>query len=132
MADTVTSNMQDLGDKIVVHITSISDGTGESAVVKVDRSALSLADIAKLNLQEIRWNTQGFASVRLYWDHTADDTIMVLSGNGYEYFEHTLIDPNTSADAVTGAIGDVLLTTNAAVSGATYDITMTFAPLFQR
>lgn len=127
MVDTVTSSLYDGGTEIIVHITNISDGTGESSVVKVDRSALANGSvIKKLNLQEIRWNIQGFTSVRLYWDHTADNTIMVLSGNGYEYFKHALVDPNTSADVVTAAIGDVLLTTAGAIAGATYDITMTF------
>lgn len=130
MADAVTTQtyQSDDGDTITVHLTNLSDGTGESLVTKVDRSALKNgASIKKLNLREIRWSIQGFSSVQLYWNHTADDTIMMLgTGSGYDFFPKGLSDPNTSADTVTAAIGDVLLTTAGAISGATYDITATF------
>ncbi len=114
---------------VTVHLTNISDATGESAVLKVDRSALATATkktIQNLALQSARWNIQGFTSVRILWDHTTDDVAMLLSGSGYEEFPFGKPDPNTSADAVSAAIGDVLLTTAGAVSGATYDITLTF------
>jgi hypothetical protein len=84
----------------------------------------------KLNVMSIRWAVQGFTSVRLYWDHTADDTIAVLSANGYDNYEvhGGLRDPNTSGDTVTGAIGDIILTSAGPVAGATYDITLECEP----
>ena len=133
MADTVTTNTLVSGVKskrIIVHLTGISDSTGESNVVKVDRSALSIpgteATPTKLHIASIRWNTQGFSYIKLAWDHTADDTICLLNYNGYENYETYggLKDPNTSGDAVTGAIGDIILTSVGAASGATYDITL--------
>jgi hypothetical protein len=133
MADTVTSNTMMSGvrtKRAIVHLTGISDGTGESAVVKVDRSTLLIPGIdaapTKLHIASIRWNIQGFSYIKLSWDHTADDTICLLSLNGYENYETYggLKDPNTSVDAVTGAIGDILLTSVGAASGATYDITL--------
>jgi hypothetical protein len=127
MADAVTTHLYDGGNEIEIHITNISDGTGESLITKVDRSALKRGDfIKKLNLREIRWNIQGFTSVRFYWNHTADDNIVVLANSGYDYFDHGIIDPNTSGDVVTGAIGDILLSTAGALSGATYDIKAIF------
>jgi hypothetical protein len=132
MADTVTSRVvfsNTNSRKYIVHLTGISDGTGESAVVKVDRSALTNgAGQApdKIKIASIRWNIQGYSYIKLSWDHTADDTAMVLSGNGYDNFESygCLVDPNTSGDTVTGAIGDLLLTSVGAASGASYDVTI--------
>lgn len=136
MADTVSTNTIINGaasggsKRAIVHLTGISDGTGETNVVKVDRSAMILPGTAiaptKLHVASIRWNIQGFQYIKLVWDHTADDTISLLSGNGYENYETYggLRDPNTSNDAVTGAIGDIILTSIGAANGATYDITL--------
>lgn len=131
MADAVTTNVvSDSDTRYAVHLTNISDGTGESAVVKVDKSALTAEDAAEpasLDIEEVRWNIQGFTSVRLLWDHTTDDVALVLTGNGYEDFrgqpsnvaKKGLADPRSA-----GGTGDILLTTAGAVSGATYDITL--------
>ena len=131
MADTVTNQSKpSLSDpnRYVAHLTGISDGTGESNVVKVDRSTLLLNGVAptKINIASCRWNTQGFSYIKLSWDHTADDTAMVLTGNGYDNQVEfgSLRDPNTSADTVTAAIGDLLLTSVGAAAGASYDITI--------
>ena len=128
MADTVDTQVRFDGlNRYSVRIQNRSDGTGESGVVKVDKSTLTGPIVGtepgRLALEEIRWAVQGFVSVRLDWDHTTDDELITLSGNGYESFRETgkVVDPNS-----TGGTGDVLLTTNGAVSGATYDITMTF------
>lgn len=126
MADAVTTNViaQD-ETHYVVHLTNISDGTGESGVVKVDKSALTSrvgAEPAALDIEQIRWAIQGFTSVRLLWDHTTDDVAMVLCGSGYDDFRNcggALKDPRSS-----GTTGDILLTTNGGSSGASYDITI--------
>lgn len=134
MADTVTNAGKPSlsnASRYVVHLTGISDGTGESNVVKIDRSALTLpnsssAAPSRISIVSARWNMQGFSYIKLAWDHTADDTIMVLNGSGYDNFEDygNLVDPNTSGDAITGAIGDVLLTSIGGAAGSTYDITL--------
>lgn len=126
MADTVDSLVEFSGDRIyIVRLTNVSDGTGESAVVKVDKSGLTNSkgtEPGKLIIREIQWTMQGFTSVRLFWDHTTDDEIAVLSGNGYRDYRDSggLTDP-----ASTGGTGDILLTTAGAASGATYDIRLT-------
>lgn len=123
MADSVDSLVvQSGGKRHIVRLTNISDGTGESAVVKVDLSTLVKSDGSvptRTSVEEIFWNIQGFTSVRLYWDHTTDDEIAVLSGSGYLDMNGFggLKDP-----ASTGGTGDILLTTAGAVSGATYTI----------
>ena len=125
MADAVTTNVIFPGwRKYAVQLTCVSDATGEADVVKVDISSL-------LNLQgnectytaieEISWDVQGFSSVKLSWDHTADDTAMVMSGRGAISYAHLgyLFDPRSD-----GGTGDLLLTSTGAVAGATYDITV--------
>lgn len=128
MADTVdTLVIFNQAPSYVARFTNISDGTGEAAVIKVDKSTLVgllKAEPAKLCIKEVQWSIQGFTSVRILWDHTTDDEACVLAaGNGY--FNYTLggnaglVDPGS-----TGGTGDVLITTAGAVSGATYDITL--------
>lgn len=126
MADTVNSNVIFAGTRRrVVQLTNISDGTGESDVVKVDVSTLTGPDGSaptSVTIEEVTWSIQGFTSVRLEFDATTDDEAMVLgAGNGYASFVNMggLKDPKS-----TGTTGDLLLTTAGAVSGATYDITL--------
>lgn len=124
MADTVTTAVLANGPRqYAVRLTNISDGTGESNVIKVDLSTLQLANgnaPTYSGVKEIQWAVQGFTSVRLSWDRTTDVQIDLLAGNGYR--DYATIGP--LVDNGTGGTGDVLLTTAGAVSGATYDITL--------
>lgn len=132
MADTVTSPTAFDGKRRkTIRLTSISDSTGESGVVKVDRSAFtdSNGDTPNtIHVLSLRWNIQGFSYVKLAWHHNAgDQTIAVLSSNGYDNWEFFggLKDPTTTnADA---ADGDIQLTTSGAATGASYDITIEVA-----
>jgi hypothetical protein len=115
--------------RYIVHLAFIYDTGNETDVVKVDRSALTTpAGVApdKIKIASIRWTTQGFTYVKLAWNHTTDDVAMVLTNNGYDNFEQfgNLVDPNTDNDAVTGDIGDLLLSTVGGLSGSSYDITL--------
>lgn len=122
MADTVDSIVQLSGKrKYIIRLTNISDGTGESAVTKVDKSTLTtLAGVEPtyLAIVSAQWSIQGFSSVRLLWDNTTDDEALIMAtGNGYRCFEPPLHPASASAQT-----GDLLLTTAGAVNGATYDI----------
>lgn len=128
MADTVdTIVMYSSPRRRKIRITNISDGTGESGVVKIDKSALTGPDgtePSKLVVEEIDWDIDGM-QVRLFWDHTTDDEIAVLSGAGYRDYTsggktHGLVDPGSAGDT-----GDILLTTNAHTAGDGYDIMIT-------
>lgn len=128
MADVVDSLTVFSGArKKVYRLTSISDGTGESAVVKIDRSTLigpNGAVPTNIVIEEMQWSIQGFASVRLFWDQATDDEIVMLApGNGVATWVAVggLKCPTTPTSA---AEGDVILTTNGAQSGATYTITL--------
>lgn len=144
MADAVTTNViKNSATHYIVHLTNISDGTGESAVIKVDKSALLASDGAEpasLDIDQVRWSVQGFASVRILWDHTTDDVALVLAGNGYDTFRHIsgndVLPVNSFANGSTdnseglldprsaGGTGDILLTTNGGSSSSSYDITL--------
>lgn len=131
MADTVTSSVVESFNGLMVHLTGVSDGTGESNVIKVDKSAYLASDGAEpasLDIEQVRWNIQGFTYIKLAWDHTTDDTALVLSGSGYDDFSGNggdvtnpkgLPDPRSA-----GGTGDLLLTSVGATSGDTYDITL--------
>ena len=110
-----------------VRLTNISDGTGETTVVKVDASTLigpSGSAPSRLMVEKVEGTVQGFSSVHLFFDATTNDELAVL-GSGYTYldwnFEGGSVDPASS-----GTTGDILLTTIGATATATYDITITF------
>ena len=127
MADTVGVDYIFKGTrKVKVRFTNISDGTGETAVTKVDISTLTGPDgtaPTKLVVEEVEGMVQGFSSVQLFFDHTANDELAIL-GTGYSYFNWRdgggFTDP-----ASAGGTGDILLTTVGASATATYDITLT-------
>lgn len=126
MADAVTTNVVFSGSRRrTITLTSISDGTGETEVVKVDVSALTGPDGSaptSVVIEEVSWDIQGYTSVRLLWDATTDDVALVLGpGTGYMSFKDVggLRDPKSS-----GTTGDLLLTTNGHSLGDTYTITL--------
>jgi len=119
MADSVQTNVIFDGTRRkTIQIQNYSDGTGESAVVKVDASADADADY--YSIQEIQYDIGGFSNVVLYFDATTDDEAVTLpTGSGLKKFSRFggLVDPKS-----TGYTGDILLTTNGAAANATYDI----------
>lgn len=126
MADAVdTIVLEDSPRRRIIRITNLSDGTGESAVVKVDKSALvdfKGVEPRDLIVDEIEWAIQGFTAIRLFWDHTTDDEIAILpTGSGYKNYWSSggLKDPRSA-----GGTGDIILTTDGEAANATYDITI--------
>jgi hypothetical protein len=132
MADSVTAAvLLDNNKQHVVHLTGISDGTGEAAVVKIDKSAIGVAsdgaEAASLDIEFVQWNIFGYSYITLLWDHTTDDRAMVLAGVGQLDFSKLhlmdrkhgglLVDPRSS-----GGTGDLLLTTTGHDAGDAYDI----------
>ena len=124
MADTVDTKVVFAGTRhYVVKLTNISDGTGESAVTKVDMSTLTGPNgeaPTKISIEKIEYQVDGM-QVRLFWDATVDDEIAVLAGQGIFDWTCTggLHDPQSS-----GATGDIKLTTNGHTAGDGYDITL--------
>ena len=130
MADAVTSStIQDGPKKAVMQFTNLSDGSGESAVKKVDVSALAAlqarggeAACDEVRIMKIKWGTSGMVA-RLLWDADTDDVMWEIPSDesGEVDFSDVggLKDPRS-----TGATGDVLLTTVGHSSGDWYSITL--------
>jgi len=131
MADAVTTTVlrnDGQSNKYVVHLTSVSDGTGETAVIKVDISTLTVrggeagapaVPCTYTSVEKIEYNVSGM-TVKLAWDHTTDDTIAALGdGSGCISFkrEGGKVDPRSA-----GGTGDIVLTTTGHTLGDTYDI----------
>ena len=125
MADTVTSQtIQDSQRKAVLKFTNISDGTGESAVVKVDVSTLATnfagQACTSVTVAKIWWQCVGMG-VELLFDATTDMLIIGLSpdSNGFhDYSPFTGIPNNAGA----GKTGDIAFTTIGASANDTYTV----------
>ena len=127
MADAVTSQTLFDGDKhVVMKFTNISDGTGESAVKKVDVSALE-SDIngntcTSVAIEKIWWQCIGM-KVRMFFDATSDAFIIELGENQrghHDYSEFGGLKNNAGA----GKTGDIDFTTVGHSSADTYTITL--------
>ena len=126
MADTVTTKtLFNSPRKLVVNITNLSDGTGESNVVKVDKSAFTGpngSEPTKLVIEKIVYDVSSMR-VLLTWDQTSDETIAVLQGDGtIDWYKSAKHSGNVAAN--TGGTGDILLTTATQSVGDGYNITL--------
>lgn len=126
MADAVTSQTIFDGEReAVMKFTNISDGTGETAVLKVDVSALSSNAAGKVcdgvTLDRIHASINGM-SVNLLWDATADVPAVILAPGMYTFDHGKRIQLPNNAGA--GKTGDILFTTIGASAGDTYSIVL--------
>lgn len=126
MADAVTSQTVFDGERVaVMKFTNISDGTGETAVLKVDVSALSSNAAGKacdgVTLDRIHASINGM-SVAVLWDADTDVPAVILAPGMYTFDHGKRVQlPN---NAGTGKTGDVSFTTIGASSGDTYSIVL--------
>lgn len=119
MADTVTTQVNFSGSKeYVATFTNVSDGTGESEVTKVDISGLVGAPTA-VKINRVDYSISSGMSVGIAFDHTADDTVLVLTNTGYIDYTDVggLKDPASS-----GGTGDIKFTTVGHAANDTYTI----------
>ena len=148
MADAVTVNRLfppagGQASTVIVRLTNLSDGTGETAVKKVDiTTVLNYFGVQPIGLriEVMRWAVQGFSCVTLAWDRTAGaNTAAILPASGYEDLTFP-VQPGGAggaqdffklggvADPSAGNAdnkGSILLTTNGTnASGNSYDITL--------
>ena len=131
MADAVTSQIigDNVGAKnILVKITNISDGSGESEVAKVDVSTLAKSangdDCSRVNIEEIYYDIFGMR-VDLLWNASTNVICKVLGANGAHtsqgYMDFRDFGGITNS-AGSGVNGDLLLTTTGHTSGDHYTI----------
>ncbi len=133
MADAVTSQTIIDGERnCVMKFTNVSDGTGESAVAKVDVSALA-SNAAGVACSEVRVMRISHAivgmSVQLFLDATSNVLLVELaeSSNGHMDFKDFGGLPN---NAGSGKTGDILFTTKGHSSGDTYSITLEMVKVY--
>ena len=127
MADAVTSQTLFDGDKhVIMKFTNISDGSGESAVKKVDVSALN-SDIngntcTSVAIEKIWWQCIGM-KVQLFFDATSDAFIIELGENQSGHHDYSEFG-GLSNNAGSGKTGDIDFTTVGHSSADTYTITL--------
>lgn len=125
MADAVTSQTLADGPKYaVMKFTNVSDGTGESAVTKVDVSALaSSADgdaCSGVVIERIWWQCIGM-KVQILWDATSDQFCIELGENQSGNHDYTIFGGLTN-NAGAGKNGDIKFTTVGATAADTYTV----------
>tara|TARA_R110000822_G_scaffold31076_1_gene90065 strand:+ start:180 stop:584 length:405 start_codon:yes stop_codon:yes gene_type:complete len=131
MADAVSATkLQDGDKKAVFYLTNLSDGTGESAVQKIDMSALSNnaqgEAVSSISISKITFSTVGM-SVTLLYDATTNVVAIGLPADYTDTID--LSDQVTGLPnyAGSGVTGDILLTTVGHSSGDTYSIVIEVA-----
>ncbi len=128
MADAVTATtVEDGPKKAVIYCTNTSDGTGESAVTKVDVSALSsLQDgtaCTGVRIQKIVFTNVGMG-VKILWNASTNVIAAQLPADYSDTLEYSDISglPNVAASG--GKTGDIKFTTVGHSSGDTYSIVL--------
>jgi hypothetical protein len=128
MADTVTSQTIEDGPRTAIFaFTNVSDGTGESAVTKIDVSALSNNPITNaactnVNIERIWYSTIGMG-VEILFDATTDVLAWELPADYSDSldFSDFVGIPN---NAGTGKTGDIKFTTVGHTLGDSYTVVM--------
>ena len=127
MADAVATQVLLDGERLyIAKFTNISDGTGETAVLKIDVSTLApnafnlACNGVKLN--KIYSTTHGM-EVRILWDATTDVFAWMIPQNSNYLMDLSSFGgiPNNSGD---GKTGDVMFTTLDASAGDMYCIVL--------
>ena len=125
MADTVTSQTIQDGERVaVLKFTNVSDGTGESAVKKVDVSALTTNSAGEsctsVSIARIYWACVGMR-VNIEFDATTNVLAMPLPADstGDEYYDLFSGIPNNAGSGITG---DIDFTTVGHSSGDAYSV----------
>lgn len=128
MADAVTTQiLLDGAKNAVLKFTNVSDGTGESAVTKVDVSTLSGAP-TEVRIDKIWYSTDGMA-VRVLWDATADVVAWLIPTSQSDTIDFTCFG-GINNNAGSGITGDIQFTTVGHTSGDTYSIILWVSKLF--
>ena len=125
MADAVTSQtLIDGPQTAVMKFTNISDGTGESAVKKVDVSALSSSadgdTCTGVVIEKMWWQCIGM-KVKLLFDATTDAFCIELGENQSGHHDYTSFGGLTN-NAGSGVTGDIMFTTVGHTSADPYTV----------
>ena len=132
MADAVATQILFQGDKqVIMKFTNNSDGTGETAVKRVDVATLTpyqgQACVA-VQIDKIYGLTHGM-EVRMLWEATANVTILTYPQNNAQTLDFNEFG-GLSNNAGSGVTGNILFTTLDASSGDTYTIILVMRKLY--
>ena len=127
MADAVASQTLLDGERMaIMKFTDLSDGTGESKVIKVDVSALSSSASGQacdgVTITKIHASTHGL-EVQIYWDATTDVFCWCVPQNSTYTMDFEKFGGLTN-NAGAGKTGDVLFSTADASAGDFYTIVL--------
>ena len=127
MADAVASQTLLDGERMaIMKFTNLSDGTGESKVLKVDVSTLTSSASGKacdgVTITKIHASTHGL-EVQIYWDATTDVFCWCVPQNSTYTMDFEKFGGLTN-NAGTGVTGDVLFSTADASNGDFYTIVL--------
>ena len=127
MADAVTSQTLLDGERLaIMKFTNISDGTGETAVTKVNVSALTPSNSGKactgVTVTKITSVCHGL-EVRMYWDATTDVPFFLSTINTNYENDFSKIGGITN-NAGAGKNGNIVFSTSDANSGDTYTVVL--------
>ena len=125
MADAVTSQTIIDGPKtVVMKFTNVSDGSGESAVTKVDVSALNASAYGDactgVVIEKMWWQCIGM-KVQILFDADTDVFCIELGENQSGHHDYSSFGGLTN-NAGTGVTGDILFTTVGHSSADTYTV----------
>lgn len=126
MADAVaTQVLVDGPRRAILKFTNVSDGTGETDVVKVDVSTLSSYQgnpCTSVSVNKLDAVTAGMG-LNMLWDATTDVLILTLGSDDFVTFDFSRFGGLTN-NAGAGKTGDILFTTLGASSGDRYTVVM--------
>jgi hypothetical protein len=132
MADTVATQILFQGDKqVVMKFTNASDGTGETAVKKVDVATLASfrgQPCTSVLIERIYALTHGM-EVRLLWEATANGTILTFPQNVAQTMSFDDFGGLTN-NTTTGKTGNILFSTLDATAGDTYTVILVMRKLY--
>lgn len=127
MADAVTSQTILDGERLfIAKFTNLSDGTGETAVTKIDVSTLNPNSFGLacngVKINKIYGTTHGL-QIRILWDATTDEFAWVIPQNSNYLMDFSSFGgiPN---NAGAGKTGDLAFTTQDASAGDSYTVVL--------
>ena len=121
MADvTSVQTLVDNERNLVVKLCGVLDTAHVARADAVDVSALNPPVPVEVTLQKVEYSTREGLSVNLYWNATADQLFLTLSGSGIMDFS---CFGGLTNNAGAGVNGDVQYETTGATPGATTAIT---------
>jgi len=125
MADVVASQTLLDGERLFIgKFTNISDGTGETAVVKINPSTLSVNAFGRacngVKINKI-WATTHGMEVRILWDATTDVFAWMIPQNTNYLMDFSSFG-GLQNNGGTGVNGNVLFTTSDMSAGDMYTI----------